>query len=249
MVRAVHEFDAYVDDRVAGQNAASERLLDALVHGALGALVAHGALSAVVVRGALGSLASATVGALAGGAYGFYKNWGNLFGGDEEKVEGARATGGPVAEGKDYLVGERGPELFTPNESGKITSNKDMKYGASMSDIKGKATNSYSDDEGTTHEEYEGGVKVKRKKDGSVEVSGPGGTSVFDKSGKEYGFHSVDLVMSKRKEIIIRFAEFTGLITLCGTSILTHIGSISSQRSTSTHWSSGYQRTKSVDVP
>lgn len=48
-------------------------------------------------------------------------------GGDSKKVEGARATGGPVARGKDYLVGERGPEVFTPNESGKVVSNKQLK--------------------------------------------------------------------------------------------------------------------------
>lgn len=40
--------------------------------------------------------------------------FGNLFG-------GARAGGGPVSMGKSYLVGERGPELFTPGGSGTIT--------------------------------------------------------------------------------------------------------------------------------
>ncbi len=36
---------------------------------------------------------------------------------------GARANGGFVAPGSSFLVGERGPELFTPNGSGRITSN------------------------------------------------------------------------------------------------------------------------------
>ena len=36
---------------------------------------------------------------------------------------GARAIGGPVAGGKSYLVGERGPEIFTPASSGNITPN------------------------------------------------------------------------------------------------------------------------------
>jgi phage-related minor tail protein len=31
--------------------------------------------------------------------------------------------GGPVAGGSTYLVGERGPELFTPGTSGSITPN------------------------------------------------------------------------------------------------------------------------------
>jgi len=34
---------------------------------------------------------------------------------------GARASGGPVRAGGSYLVGERGPELFTPNKSGTIS--------------------------------------------------------------------------------------------------------------------------------
>ncbi len=36
---------------------------------------------------------------------------------------GARARGGPVDSGKSYLVGEKGPELFTPKRSGNITPN------------------------------------------------------------------------------------------------------------------------------
>lgn len=39
------------------------------------------------------------------------------------KLAGARANGGPVAGGQTYLVGERGPELFTPNTSGAIIPN------------------------------------------------------------------------------------------------------------------------------
>ena len=39
------------------------------------------------------------------------------------RYRGARAAGGPVAGGGSYLVGERGPELFTPGTSGNITPN------------------------------------------------------------------------------------------------------------------------------
>ena len=35
----------------------------------------------------------------------------------------ARANGGPVSSGQPYMVGERGPELFTPSQSGFITPN------------------------------------------------------------------------------------------------------------------------------
>jgi hypothetical protein len=38
-------------------------------------------------------------------------------------ISGARANGGPVMGGGTYLVGERGPELFTPSTSGSITPN------------------------------------------------------------------------------------------------------------------------------
>ena len=37
--------------------------------------------------------------------------------------DNARAMGGPVNEGETYLVGERGPELFTPDRSGRIIAN------------------------------------------------------------------------------------------------------------------------------
>ena len=41
-------------------------------------------------------------------------------------VAGARATGGPVAYGKSYIVGERGPEIFTPYQSGRISNQMPM---------------------------------------------------------------------------------------------------------------------------
>jgi phage-related minor tail protein len=39
---------------------------------------------------------------------------------------GVRARGGPVKGGSPYIVGERGPELFTPNSSGNITPNHQL---------------------------------------------------------------------------------------------------------------------------
>ena len=41
------------------------------------------------------------------------------------KIDGAREMGGPVTQGKNYLVGEAGPEIFTPKATGKIVSNDD----------------------------------------------------------------------------------------------------------------------------
>ena len=40
-----------------------------------------------------------------------------------------RALGGPVMGGKPYIVGERGPELFTPSTTGNITRNSDLQGG------------------------------------------------------------------------------------------------------------------------
>ena len=41
-------------------------------------------------------------------------------------TSGARAMGGPVTGGKSYLVGENGPEIFTPGASGGITPNNQI---------------------------------------------------------------------------------------------------------------------------
>ena len=51
---------------------------------------------------------------------------------EERRFAGARALGGPVALGGSYLVGERGPELFTPTSSGSITPNHAMGGGANI---------------------------------------------------------------------------------------------------------------------
>lgn len=56
---------------------------------------------------------------------------------------GARANGGPVAAGTSYLVGERGPELFTPNTGGQISSNDRLVSG-------GGETSIYIDARGST---------------------------------------------------------------------------------------------------
>jgi len=42
---------------------------------------------------------------------------------------GGRADGGPVMQGTTYLVGERGPELFTPSSSGSIIPNNALSRG------------------------------------------------------------------------------------------------------------------------
>jgi hypothetical protein len=48
---------------------------------------------------------------------------------------GGKAAGGPVRSGTSYLVGERGPELFTPSGSGMITPNNRLVSGGSTINI------------------------------------------------------------------------------------------------------------------
>jgi hypothetical protein len=45
-------------------------------------------------------------------------------------VPTGRAIGGPVSAGSPYMVGERGPEMFIPNQSGAIVPNDKMGQGA-----------------------------------------------------------------------------------------------------------------------
>ena len=71
-----------------------------------------------VMRNALNNMANAFLN------LGIFGN----FGGSFEKGKGLlgaifRAEGGPVKGGKSYIVGERGPEMFTPGSSGMITPN------------------------------------------------------------------------------------------------------------------------------
>ncbi|HRO60312.1 MAG TPA: tape measure protein [Burkholderiaceae bacterium] len=59
-----------------------------------------------------------------GGLFGDGIKWlGSLFG-------GPRAAGGPVSGGTSYLVGEKGPELFVPRQSGSIVPNDTLRGGS-----------------------------------------------------------------------------------------------------------------------
>jgi lambda family phage tail tape measure protein len=68
----------------------------------------------LVTRQAMSGLFS-SLGGMGGGL-------GSMFAG----LAGARAAGGPVSPGGAYLVGERGPEVFTPNTGGAISPNGSM---------------------------------------------------------------------------------------------------------------------------
>ena len=53
-------------------------------------------------------------------------------GGGGVATPAGRAIGGPVQAGSPYMVGERGPEMFVPNQSGSIIPNKKMGGGVTV---------------------------------------------------------------------------------------------------------------------
>ncbi|WP_379923167.1 tail tape measure protein [Erythrobacter sp. R86502] len=107
-------------------NVLERGLLSALRSGSLGfddlKRVAFSALSEIASY-ALQSGFSSLFGEAGGGASGgglagiLGQSVGALFG-----LPG-RATGGPVAPGRAYLVGERGPEMFVPTAAGRVEAN------------------------------------------------------------------------------------------------------------------------------
>lgn len=70
-----------------------------------------------------------------------------------QEYQGARVHGGQVQGGSTYLVGERGPELFTPGATGQISSNKSLQGGGDvtvnvMNAPEGTRTEERTDSEG-----------------------------------------------------------------------------------------------------
>lgn len=114
-------FDTALVDGFAGAGNVLERgLLSAIRKGSLGfedlrrtALGALGEIAARAAQAGIGSMFSAP----AGGS-GFAR----ILGGAAGALLGlpGRATGGPVAPGAAYLVGESGPEVFIPASAGRV---------------------------------------------------------------------------------------------------------------------------------
>lgn len=76
------------------------------------------------IAGFIGAIGSSAAGAstTTGDAYSY------------ESFSGARAHGGPVSAGRTYMVGEQGPEMFTPSKSGYIVPND--KLGSQKNSVK-----------------------------------------------------------------------------------------------------------------
>ncbi|MBS0481881.1 MAG: tail tape measure protein [Proteobacteria bacterium] len=114
-------FDGTLVDGFARAGTVLERgLLGAIRKGSLGfedlrriALNVIDSIAAQAIGGLFGS-----GGGAGGGGLGGLLNIGSLVG----AIFGlpGRATGGPVAPGRGYLVGERGPELFVPTSAGRV---------------------------------------------------------------------------------------------------------------------------------
>jgi|SRR5690606_12991872 len=111
-----------VDGFARAGNVLERGLLTAIRRGSLGfddlkraALSAMDQIAAQAVRGGIGSLLGGGPAPAGGGI-------GSLLSGAVGALLGlpGRATGGPVAPGSAYLVGERGPEVFVPASAGRI---------------------------------------------------------------------------------------------------------------------------------
>lgn len=101
-------------------------------------------------------------------------NWisgaiGGLFG-------GGKAEGGPVGQGTSYLVGERGPEIFTPRTSGNITPNHALQGGSGSSTY-------YIDARGADRTGLARLEAMIRQLDGSVEHRAIGAVMDFRRRG------------------------------------------------------------------
>jgi hypothetical protein len=113
-----------------GVEAANVRIVQSFADMAKGAVSELQNLVNGIKSGSVLDILSAVIGLLdkVGGIFGGIKLGSITFG--QPKVAGARASGGPVFGGKTYLVGERGPELFTASQSGRIISNDNLRGGS-----------------------------------------------------------------------------------------------------------------------
>jgi hypothetical protein len=119
-------FDGTVVDGFRRAGGVLERgLLSAIRKGSLGfddlRRIALGVINDIAVQAARGLFSSI---GLFGAGTATPASAGGVLGGLVGAVLGlpGRASGGPVAPGRGYLVGERGPELFVPTSAGRVES-------------------------------------------------------------------------------------------------------------------------------
>jgi len=134
----------------------------------------------IQAKSALSGVASSILGSIGSGGSGgdWTSSLMQAFG-----VSGARAAGGPVNSGLSYLVGEKGPEIFTPSSSGAITPNHMLGAGGSPITIQ---TN--------------------------VQVTAGGATSTTSGDQSTAGRALADMISTKAKEVIMRESRQGGLL-------------------------------------
>lgn len=141
MVRFLSDFDAAFQELDAKTKAQADKM-DAL-YASIGQTISTGIVdsltAAVDGTKSLAEVASNTLRSLANILlkFGLQTFLGGLGGGDPGNIftklfGGGRASGGSVSSSKSYLVGERGPELFTPGRSGSIAPNGSLGGGANV---------------------------------------------------------------------------------------------------------------------
>ena len=86
--------------------------------------IADQAMEVAINMALWGSVGSGGSGGILGGIFS------GIFGGGKKN-----AMGGPVSGGTSYLVGERGPEIFTPHSSGNITPNHAIGGGGTVINV------------------------------------------------------------------------------------------------------------------
>lgn len=96
---------------------------------------------------------------------------------------GARANGGPVTGGVSYLVGERGPEIFTPSGSGAIIPNHEVGGGG-------------------------GAININT----SVTVQSGGASSQTSGDSSSTGRMLADMINAKVKEVLMRENQQGGIL-------------------------------------
>ena len=84
-----------------------------------------------------------------GGSIGGGSGGGSSGGGDIDWGAWGMAEGGPVQEGQPYVVGEEGPEMFVPNQSGTIVPN-DKSFSQGIQDF----WNELFSGQGTTQDDF-----------------------------------------------------------------------------------------------
>lgn len=140
------------------QGAFADFLFDPFKDGLDGMLQNFGMfLKRAIAEAAAAQILSAVGGALSGSGNSFFSAIGKAF-------AGARAAGGPVSAGSSYLVGEKGPEMFTPNTSGKIIPNDQMASGVTVQNsfvIQGPV--SRQTQEQITNAAYRGTLRAARR--------------------------------------------------------------------------------------